>query len=179
MKIFILEPSFLNIGNNITKKLISLNNNLTICKKYSSSINYISNNDDFINYMNIDDINLSFKNNHLLYITYNNSEIICTSIDNFLNSDVLPIKYNEFNNIIPNYYNDILVICLDSKHVYDNKKQQKHDISAYKHTEESISKFNLKYLYFCGDTEDEITTIINDYILGDNAKRDELEKEYA
>ena len=65
MKIFILEPSFLNVSEDITKKLIEINNDLSICKKYSSNIFYKDNYNNFYDYMSIDDINLSFKNNSL------------------------------------------------------------------------------------------------------------------
>lgn len=177
MKIFILEPSFLNVSEDITKKLIELNNDLSVCKKYSSNIFYKDNYNNFYDYMSIDDINLSFKNNSLLYITYKKNEITSTSIDSYYNGDIIPIKYNEFNDIIGKYLNDVLIVWVDStKHKNINKRELKKDINGVNFLYETINNLKLKYLYFMDDTIDNITDTVNKYLQSSPEEKILLEK---
>jgi hypothetical protein len=179
MKIFILEPSFLNIANNIAERLSSINDDLTICTKYSSNTQYIDEPTRFTNYMNIDDINLSFKNNSLLYITYKENDISCITTDNYYNNNIIPIKYEEFINIISEYLVDSLIVIIDSKEKPTNKKTLKDAIHYFDYIEEIISNNKLKYLYFLDNDVDSISNIINSYVVSDESKRANIINEYS
>lgn len=180
MKIFILEPSFKNIANDVALKLISINNDLNICKKHSSNKIYENHTSELFEYMNIDDINLSFKNNSLLFITYLNEEIHCLTTDNYYNGDIVCAKYSDFNNIISKYLGDVVIIWLDnSSHKKNIDKKQLHkDIVQVQYLETSIKNNNLNYLYFLNDTVDNITNVINNYINGSEEERNKILEEY-
>lgn len=182
MKIYIIEPSFINYGIDIAKKLLEKNDDLTICPTLTSNESFkdvISEN--YKKYLSASDITLSFENNVLLFINFiKDGEIECVSLDNFYNSDVIVLKNKNFNNIIETYTEDSLLIILDEKCNLKENKSISKDIAEIKYIFERIESQKLKYLYFMGEEQEEIASVINDYLTSEDEQiKLNIEEEYC
>ena len=170
MKIFILEQSFMTSANSLAEKLSKILNDFNGISKYVSTdprSEYEKlKNEDFI---------LAVKNNVMLFVESNkNEEFVGITLDDFYSSDIIPIKISEFNNIIEEYVKDNLFIWLDEK---TNKQTLKKDISETTYLIERLNNLNLTYLYFFGESEEDIVNIIQRYVTGTEEEKNEIEKE--
>lgn len=171
MKIFILEQSFMTSANSLAEKLSKILNDFNGISKYVSTdprSEYEKlKNEDFI---------LAVKNNVMLFVESNkNEEFVGITLDDFYSSDIIPIKISEFNNIIDEYVKDNLIIWLDEK---TNKQTLKKDISETTYLMERLNNLNLTYLYFFGESEEDIVNIIQRYVTGTEEEKNEIEIEY-
>ena len=171
MKIFILEQSFMTSANSLAEKLSKILNDFNGISKYVSTdprSEYEKlKNEDFI---------LAVKNNVMLFVESNkNEEFVGITLDDFYSSDIIPIKISEFNNIIDEYVKDNLIIWLDEK---TNKQTLKKDISETTYLMERLTNLNLTYLYFFGESEEDIVNIIQRYVTGTEEEKNEIEIEY-
>lgn len=171
MKIFILEQSFMTSANSLAEKLSKILNDFNGISKYVSTdprSEYEKlKNEDFI---------LAVKNNVMLFVESNkNEEFVGITLDDFYSSDIIPIKISEFNNIIDEYVKDNLIIWLDEK---NNKQTLKKDISETTYLMERLNNLNLTYLYFFGESEEDIVNIIQRYVTGTEEEKHEIEMEY-
>ena len=178
-KIYIIEPSFINYGIDIAKKLISKNDDLSICYTTTSNENH-ENSENYINYLHAGDISLAFKNNMTLYVHFiKDGEISCVTLDNFYNSDIIVLKNYNFNNISELYTKDSLIIWLDEKCNRNELKSINKDINETKYIFERINSQNLKYLYFLGESIDEIVDIVYNYLDADDIVKTNIEEQFS
>lgn len=155
----------------IAKKLVELNDNLSIAPTFTSDKEYekiIS--DNFMYYMSSEEVDLAFKNNVVLYINTVLNISHGITLDSFYNNDIFVMDIEDFNNISDhNITNkDLLVVWVDSKH-YDNHDDKKNDLIEAKYLEERLE--TMPYLYFLDSGEEEIATVINDYLNADDEKK--------
>ena len=175
MKIFIVGP------NNIDKleyanSIIALNDNLNICRYFTSDKKFDGMIGEYIFHLDIDDIELSFKNNALFYIDYNDEEITGITFDDYNASDVIFMNTKHFNmlsNIHINRDNMLIVILDTNKHDENIKKE----ITEMNYLFERIDEMDLYYLYFINENKDNIANIILDYLNSDEEKRKEILEE--
>lgn len=181
MKIYVIEPSFINYGIEVAKKLIKKNDDLTICQTLTSNENYkdvISEN--YIKYLSAADITLSFENNVLLYVNFvHDGEVQCVSLDSFYNSDIVVLKNKNFNNIIETYTEDSLIILLDDKCNLKENKTVAKDVTEIRYIFERIESQGLKYLYFMGESPEHIADTVYDYLEADEEAKLSIEEEYC
>lgn len=179
-KIYIIEPSFIDYGIDVAKEIISRNDDLSICYTTSSKEEYKNNSsENYINYLHAGDINLAFQNNMTLFVHFvKDGEMSCITLDNFYNSDIIVVKNYNFNNISELYTEDCLIIWLDEKCKRSEMKSVNRDINETKYILERIESQNLKYLYFLGETVEEIADIVYVYLNADDDKKIEIEENY-
>ena len=102
----------------------------------------------------------------------------CITLDNFYNADIIVVKNYNFNNISELYTEDCLIIWLDEKCKRSEMKSVNRDINETKYILERIESQNLKYLYFLGETVEEIADIVYVYLNADDDKKIEIEENY-
>lgn len=175
MKIFIVAPEHIN-KLNIANEIIALNDDLNICKSFTSNTNKQGLIGEYLFGLDIDDVILSFRNNALLFLHYSEENVLGITLDDFNSSDIIPIRTDHFNMIIDDIIeqNDILIVWLDTKEKTENHKK---DLIECKYLQERIDNFSLPVLYFCDEDKTEIAKIILEYLLADETTREEILEE--
>lgn len=171
MKIFIVSSNHIN-KLDVANEIVALNDDLNICKSFTSTMasgligEYMFN-------LDIDDIILSFKNNALLYIDYSDENVCGITLDDFNASDIVMISPEHFNSIPddPISLNELVIIWLDSKFKSPNYKK---DIIEVKYLQERIDNLSIPALYFCDEDKSTIAKTVLDYILADETTREEI-----
>ena len=149
----------------IGQKVIEIDDNLSIAPKFTSDKNYYGLNETLDFYMDLSNIYLAYKNNALLYVETGKDNISSgITIDDFINNDICIIPIKDFNMIADKtlYENNILVVWVDDKY------KGIEDFSEIKYLQERLQ--NMKYLYFFGEENFEISNTIISYI---NASEEE------
>lgn len=175
MKIFILGSSNIN-KLDYANSLIAINDDLNVCKAFSSNCPFEGKLSEYLYYMDIDDINLSFKNNALLYIDYSDEEISGITLDDFYASEIVNMSIDHFNMISDNNLplDDMLIVWIDSKTSGVNVKKE---LANVKFLEERIENKNIPVLYFLNETTNEVAKLVNEYISGDKESRQKIIEE--
>lgn len=184
-----MEFKFLIIGpqNRDLSKIIQTiqdkNDNFVCCKRFVNNIEYKDKESiDELYYLDNNQITTAIKNNSILFVVSNNEKVSGITIDDFYNSNVIPMYISEFNSISTNllnmYKDNILLVWLDTKHHIDSNIL-KQDICEVKYLEEKISTYNYKYVYLLDENVETISDIINYYYYGDDNKKQEILSEYC
>lgn len=168
------------IGSDVIDKLeyanaiIALNDNLNICRYFTSESSFDGMIGEYKFSMSVDDIDLSFKNDALLFIDYRDEYITGIIHEDFENSDIvyMPIKYF---NLIPDFLleNDILIVWIDNK-----SKNNVIDLSEANYFIERIEEMQIPLLYFINDTKELVSKVVIEYLEGDEISRKKLLEEY-
>lgn len=170
MKVFIVGSE--NTDKlDIAKEIVAQYDDLNICKTFTSNHEYVG---SYMFSLDNEDIKLSWKNNVLLFLDYSNDKILGITLDDFKESDIIPIATKHFNMIIDSIleHNEILILWVDSKSKHSNK-----ELIEVKYLEERIETFSLPMIYFIDESKEEIARITIDYILGDEVQRKEILEE--
>ena len=154
----------------IAKKLVEINDNLSIAPTFTSDKDYEGIVSDKMYYMSTEDVILAFKNNVILYI---NTDVYIShgiTIDNFYNNDIFVMDLDDFNSISDHNIagQDILVVWVDTKH-YDDIHIKNSDITESKYLTERLE--NIPYMYFLDTDVESIAKTINSYIEGDDEEK--------
>ena len=102
MKTFIVAPNHINkldLANNI----VALNDNINICKSFTSDIKAKGIVGQYKFGLDIDNILLAFKNNALLYLDFRDEEVSGLTLDDYDASDIIVITTAHFNDV-PDIY---------------------------------------------------------------------------
>lgn len=175
MKIFIVGPE--NIDKlKYANALVAIDDNLNICKYFTSDRHFDGMIGEYLFHMDISDIELSFKNNVLYFIDYNDKKITGITYDDYESSDIIFINLNHFNMIPPFSLpvSDMILVWLDS--CEHNENLQKEMIET-NYLYETIEENNIPYLYFINEDINDIINIVNNYINADEATRREILEE--
>lgn len=162
-----------NNSLDISKKIIELNDELSIVPEFTTNIDYKGKlNENYIYYLDVNTTNLAFKNNALLYIKTDNYISNGISIDDFYNNDICFMTIEEFN-LIPNTVfknQDILIVWVDLK---KHNCITNNDLIETKYFNSFLLNNNIPYMYFLNN-EEYIHQVIIDYIEGDEETRNML-----
>lgn len=174
MKIFITGPS--NIDKlSIAKRLVEINDDLSIGSHFTNDIQYRDVTDDeYIYYLSTQDVDLTYKNNFVLFVNTDNYVSSGITMDSYYNNDVFTMSMCEFNNISNVIFNnentDIITIWLDT--VYDkNNEHFNEDVVESKFFQERLNVDNIKFLYFYNEDTDTVCNTIISYINGSEDER--------
>ena len=146
--------------NELAKKIVEINDNLSISPKFTTDKFFINNTNQTLDYyISLNNIYLAYKNNSLLYVN-TDSNNISTGItnDDFINNDISVINIPNLNMISDKTLSesDILIIWIDSK---SNGKESFNEI---KYLQDRLQ--NYKYMYFYQEEIDTIAQTIIDYL---------------
>lgn len=174
-KIFIIG-THKNDKLKLAKKLIELDDNLSISPVFTNDKEYKDSvNDNYIYYLSSEEIDLAYKNNVLLYVSTNNYISTGITMDSLYSNDIFCMSIKDFNNISNVVFNsknyEVLVIWLDNK-ITEMNSDVREDINESKYLFSTLE--DLKYLYFLDEPEEEIATIILDFINGDEKIQEEI-----
>lgn len=174
MKIFITGPS--NIDKlSIAKKLVEINDDLSIGSHFTNDIKYRDVTDDeYVYYLSTQDVDLTYKNNFVLFVNTDNYISSGITMDSYYNNDVFTMSMCEFNNISNVIFNsestDIITVWLDT--VYDkNNEHFNEDVIESKFFQERLNVDNIKFLYFYNEDVDTICNTIISYMNGSEDER--------
>lgn len=175
MKIYIIGHRNIDVLS-IGILLQSLNDSMSVSPKFTSEQDKVN---DYTYFLDKETINISYKNNSLITVTTTDNESSGMTYDDYYNNDIFCLSLSEFNVMPDRLFRqpsndeqlDILVVWVDS-----SKNVNKNDITEAEYLTERIN--NLNFLYFCNETNDFIVNVINDYLLGNDEKREELLQEY-
>lgn len=159
---------------NVAKDIIKTNDELSIIPRFTTNTEYKNEvNENYVYYLDVNTVNLSYKNNALLYIKTDKYISSGITIDDFYNNDICYLTVEEFNSIPEVIFRkyDILVIWVDTK---NHKTISNADLIEINYFSTFITSIN--YLYFL-ENENNIHTVILDYIFGDEEKRKYLLEE--
>ena len=175
MKIFIVAPEHIN-KLDIANEIVALNDDLNICKTFTSVSNEAGLIGEYMFSLDIDDVVLSFRNNALLFLHYSEENVLGITLDDFISSDIIPIRTDHFNMIIDDHIsqNECVIVWIDSKQKSPNHKQ---DMIEARYLQERIDNFSLPVLYFCDENKKDIAKIILEYFLADENTREEIIEE--
>ncbi len=177
-KIFITGPH--NIDKiSIAKKINSIDDDLSIAKRFTNDSKYDNINDEYIYYMSTQDIDLTYKNNFILFSTMDYYLSTGITLDSYYNDDIFVMSLEEFNNISDIIFKselyDIIVIWIDSTFNKENEFAHKDMVESRYMQERLSSNKNIKYLYFFNETDEKIIDVILEYINTDEIEvRNEL-----
>ena len=154
----------------IARKLVEINDNLSIAPTFTSDKDYEGVVSDTMYYMSTEDVILAFKNNVILYI---NTDVYIShgiTIDNFYNNDIFVMNLDDFNSISDHNIagQDMLVIWVDTKH-YDDVLEKNKDITESKYLAERLE--TIPYMYFLDTDAESIAEVINNYVEADNEEK--------
>jgi len=172
-KIFIVCDNK-DISLNICKNIIVLNNEVSIIPIFSTDIEYDNKvSENYIYYLDTISTNLSYKNNALLYILTKDYISHGITLDDFYNNDIAFMTIEEYNNISDVIFRkyDILTIWIDIKS--NTSLDKKYNVEL-KYFNERINEY--KYLYFL-DSDPNISTIINNYIISEDTEKETIIKD--
>jgi hypothetical protein len=181
-KFLILSPKNYDIKT-LLHTIESENDNLVISNKFINDIKYkdTENNDRYY-LLDNNTINASIKNNVVIYATSDVNIITGITVDDFYNSNVLAMSFNEFNNISTNFLSkhsdDFLIVWVDTK-IHDNDTILKKEIKEVNYLLSKINDLNFKYIYFLDDDVNTISSVLNSYFTGDENIRTEILQEYC
>ena len=171
MKIFIVGPSYID-KLDYANAIVAINDDLNICKYFTSQSNIEGMVGQYLFYMDIDDINLSFKNNALALIDYRDELITGITQDDFDVSDIVFINTEHFN-LLPDILlpqDSTLIIWLDTKISNDLKNKELIEI---KYLVERLDNLELPMLYFLDEERDKVAEDVIEYL---NANEEERKK---
>ena len=160
----------------LAKKLIEMNDSLSIAETFTNNTEYKEgSNDNYLYYLESQEIDLAYKNNSLLYVSTDNYISYGITMDSFYTNDIFCISIKDFNNISNVVFEsklyDILIIWLDEK-ITEMNKEIREDINESKYL---ISRLeSLKYIYFFNENTDIIADIALEYLSSDEEKRQEI-----
>lgn len=174
MKIFILSSEY-DKRTNVANTLVALNDDLNICKSFTSAASKEIDK-EYMFTLDDEDIILSFRNNVLLFLEYSYNNINGITLDDFNNSNIVSISLEHFNMIIDDILmnNDILIVWLDTNTTIENRNKL---LVEGRYVQERIDNLALPMLYFNGESNDIIANIILDYIDSDEDKRKDIIEE--
>lgn len=181
-KILFLLPNTQNIVDYIIA-IDNINDNISVSNRFIDDIQFKdSENIQGLYYLDNTTITSSIKNNSILYITYLNDRLCGVTIDDFYNSDIIPMSISNFNDIPTNfldkYIDELVIVWYDTKN-HSKGKQIKSEINEASFLVDKIEQFGYKYIYFLDETPDTVANVLNDYITGDNKIREEILEKYA
>ncbi len=154
-KIFIIYHND-ELINSYIDELNKLDDELIIAKKFTSDEMDMTK-----IYMSPLDVKLCLKNNAILYVITRDYTSTGITFDEFENSDICLLHYDEYNeisDIVFNKYN-ILTVWIDSKIKNGLDKKLQQDIQCLEQRLE-----NVKYEYFLNDKFEDIFKIIYDFL---------------
>lgn len=156
--------------DDIANKLSLLNDNLNICKKFSTNNSDESLNNSYM-YLDTKEVFMAYKNNAILYMNNDSNFIDGVLIDDLYNSDILTLTISEFNAISNKIFNelDILIIFIDNA---GNAMNKEISLSDYNYFSERCEEKNM--LYFLNESNEIIINTVLSYYLGSEDTRKEL-----
>lgn len=165
-KIFITGPH--NIDKmSIAKELASMDDDLSIAKRFTNNHEYDNVNDEYIYFMSTQDIDLTYKNNFILFANTDNYISSGITMDSFYNDDIFVMSLDEFNNISDMIFKssqDIIVIWIDGNYNKSNEFASL-DLNEAKYMQDRLNlNHDIKYLYFYNESNKEIIDIILEYM---------------
>ena len=173
MKIFIVGSDNIN-KLDYANELIALNDNLNICKYFTSESKFDGMLGEYKFNLSVEDIDLSFKNDVLLFIDYQDEYITGVTHEDFYNSDILNLSIEYFNLIPDQYLNcDNLIVWIDNK-----SNANKKALAEANYFLERVEEINIPLLYFINEDKKDIAKIVIDYIEGDEKCRKEILAEH-
>ena len=177
MKVFLISPKHID-KLSIAKEVVALDDNINICKRFTSNIEDKNELSNFRFFMDVDDTILAFKNNVLLYLEYRDDNVSGITLDDYEASDIILIDSNHFNEI-PDIYlanKELLFITLYSK-TNKNDETKKQDIIEDQYIQDRSLELNIPIIYFIDEAATDIANIIIDYIKGDEEIRERIIQE--
>ena len=163
-KIFIIYHND-DLINSYIDELDKADDEISIAKKFTSDET-----DNEKTYMSPLDVKLCLKNNAILYVITRNYISTGVTFDEFENTDMCLLHYDEYNEIpdvIFNKYN-ILTIWIDSKVKTGLDKKLQHDIQCLEQRLEKVP-----YEYFLNDDFKDIFNTIYHFLNNEESENDE------
>lgn len=181
-KIFFILPQSKSISD-FNEAIDMINNDIIVSKQFTDNINYKDiENIDGKYYLDGNTITSSIKNNSILYINTMDNFLYGVTIDDFYNSDIIPMSLGNFNdistNFIDKYHDSIIIVWYDTK-MHTDSKQLKREINESEFLLNKINQFNYKFVYFLDNSYNEVATVLNTLITGNDNQRAEIFENYA
>ena len=157
----------------ISNRLVGLNNDLDICRSFavSKSENEEEEIGQYAYFLEEEEVIIAHKNDALIYLSFYDKAVEGITIDEFMNSDIIPIKHEHFNDIADPFLEDkVLLVLIDSKNNSDTKKKDQVEFNLIYERSDSM---NLPLLYFYDDEED-IVDIVYEFMIGDDETREKI-----
>jgi len=160
----------------IAKRLVEIDDSLTIIPHFTSNIDMKDNISEFEYFLDTNTIHLAYKNNSIMTVFTDNSNSDGITIDDFYNNDICYMSIEQFNLISDKFINenDILVVWLDESHSY---KLDQNEMAEIGYMQERLN--NMKYLYFLNDSNKNICNIILEYLNSDENRQQQFLEEYS
>lgn len=179
-KVYIVSPSDL-VPLDVAIAMSELNDEFVIASTFDTDSEFSMTSEKYKYYISNDQLDLDYKNNALLYVITNSitQNSYGIAIDEFYNSNIIPLSIKAFNTISPSLYEDSLIVWVDSK--WDNmmKRIDKELLNIdIKYFMDITSHHKDQLLYFSSiEDKESIAKIVNDYIEGDEEQRREIVSE--
>jgi hypothetical protein len=181
-KIIFLLPTNKKIADFITT-IETINDDISVSRRFTNNIEYKDHeNIDGLYYLDNNTISSSIKNNSILYITTLEEKMVGVTIDDFYNSDIIPMSISNFNDISTNFFDkykdDLIIVWYDTK-IHNNRKELKREINESTFLLDKIENNGYKFVYFLDDTFEEVANVLNIILTGSDDEIAEIFENYC
>lgn len=171
-KIFIISPNNTR-PIEVCKEISKISDDIIIANTFITDSDYSekSLSDEFKYYISNDQLNLDYKNNALLYVITDSiaENSYGIAIDEFYNSNIIPMSIKSFNTINPDLYKGCTIVWADSKYDRMMKAIDRKILNIdIKYFNEISKTFDRNVIYFSTiESNIDIAKTIIDYMCAD------------
>lgn len=181
-KILFLLPGNKNITDFINAIDI-INDDISVSNRFTNNIEYKDlENINGLYYLDNNTISSSIKNNSILYITTIDEKMVGVTIDDFYNSDIIPMLISNFNDISTNFFDkykeELVIVWYDTK-IHTNKKELKREINESTFLFEKIENNGYKFVYFLDENPEVVANVFNIILTGSEEEINEIFENYC
>ena len=181
-KILFLLPTNKNITDFI-KAIDVINDDISVSNRFTNNIEYKNHeNINGLYYLDNNIISSSIKNNSILYITTIDEKMVGVTIDDFYNSDIIPMSISNFNDISTNFFDkykeELVIVWYDTKN-HTSKKELKREINESTFLFEKIENNGYKFVYFLDENPEVVANIFNIILTGSEEEINDVFENYC
>ena len=167
-KILFILPKTKNVTK-LVEAVELINDDIIVSHRFTDNILFNNENIEGIYYLESNTISRAIKNNSILYVSYENNNIIGVTMDDFYNSDIIPLYINNFNdistNLLDKYIDDLVIVWYDTCN-HSKGKELNREILESELLLKKIETHNYKFIYFLDDDFNTVADVLNNIITG-------------
>lgn len=166
----------------LIEALEQINDDIVVSHRFTDNILFNNENIEGLYYLESNTISSAIKNNSILYVSYENDNIIGVTMDDFYNSDIVPLSINNFNdistNLLDKYIDDLVIVWYDTCN-HSKGKELNREIIESEFLMKKIETYHYKFLYFLDEDFTTVANALNDLVTGSEEDIQEIFENYS
>ena len=166
----------------LIEALEQINDDIVVSHRFTDNILFNNENIEGLYYLESNTISSAIKNNSILYVSYENDNIIGVTMDDFYNSDIVPLSINNFNdistNLLDKYIDDLVIVWYDTCN-HSKGKELNREIIESEFLLKKIETYHYKFIYFLDEDFTTVANVLNDLVTGSDEDIQEIFENYS